>query len=64
VIELAPEGDKKVWKYAFNRIAFAELHVSLDGREVWLQPHLQGTSVTDPYSMFFKAGTEEDERRD
>jgi hypothetical protein len=64
VIELAREGDKNVWKYAFNRIAFAELHVDLDGKEVWHQPHLQGTSIADPYTMFYKAGTEEEAGRE
>jgi hypothetical protein len=61
VIELVKEGQKNVWKYAFNRIAYAELHVDLDGKEVWRQPHLQGTSINDVYGMFYKAGTEEGE---
>lgn len=55
VIELVQEGENKpVWKYAFTRISFAELHVDLDGKEIWTQPHLQGTGASDPYWLFFK----------
>jgi len=55
VIELVREGENKpVWKYAFTRISFAELHVDLDGKEVWTQPHLAGTGSSDPYWLFFK----------
>lgn len=55
VIELAREGEKSMWKYAFNRIAWAELHVELDGREVWTQPPFylsSPPSYQDPYWLF------------
>ncbi len=54
VIELVREGEKEVWKYALTRIAFAELHVHLDGKEVWRQAHLRGTVSDEPYWLFFK----------
>jgi hypothetical protein len=55
VVELVREGENKaVWKYAFTRISYAELHVDLDGKEIWTQPHLQGTGSSDPYWLFFK----------
>lgn len=55
VIELFREGENKpVWKYAFTRISYAELHIELDGKEIWAQPHLQATGSSDPYWLFFK----------
>jgi hypothetical protein len=40
------------WKYALTRLSFAELHVELDGTDVWTQPQLQGTTAADPYWLF------------
>lgn len=54
LIELVREGEKSVWKSGFARCAFAEVHVELDGKKLWTQPHLQGTPATDPYWLFFK----------
>jgi hypothetical protein len=45
------ENSRPVWRYGFNRIAFAELHVSLDGEEIWTAPHLSGTSSGDAYHL-------------
>ncbi|MGO9112897.1 MAG: hypothetical protein ACLP9L_26995 [Thermoguttaceae bacterium] len=39
------------WRYGFNRIAFAELHVFLDDKEIWTAPHLSGTSSEDAYHL-------------
>ncbi|MBI3862189.1 MAG: hypothetical protein HY290_09870 [Planctomycetia bacterium] len=54
VIELVRDGDKSIWKSGFARCAFAEVHVELDGKDVWTQPHLRVTSESDPYSMFVR----------
>jgi hypothetical protein len=55
VLEAVSEKDKDpVWKYAFTRLTIAELHVDLDGKEVWTLPQLNNTSPTDPYLVFFK----------
>jgi hypothetical protein len=54
VIELTRDGETSVWKSGFARCAFAEVHVELDGKDVWTQPHLQFTGSSDPYSMFFR----------
>jgi len=54
VIEAVREDDKSVWKYGFARCAFAEVHVELDGKDVWTQPHLNGTGRSDPYWLFFR----------
>lgn len=53
-IEAVRESDKSVWKYGFARCAYAELHVELDGKDVWTQSHLDGTASADPYWLFFK----------
>lgn len=54
VIELVRDGEQSLWKCGFARCAFAEVHVELDGKDVWSQPHLQRTSASDPYSMFVR----------
>jgi hypothetical protein len=54
VIEVVREDEKPVWKYALTRISYAEVHVELDNREVWTQPHLQGTNSSQPYWLFFR----------
>jgi hypothetical protein len=54
VIELSRENEKPVWKYGFNRISFAELHVELGDKEIWTQPHTFRAGPEDPYWLFFK----------
>jgi hypothetical protein len=55
VIEARREGDNDpVWRYAFTRLTIAELHVDLDGKEVWTLPQINSTAPTDPYLVFFK----------
>ncbi len=45
------ENSAPVWRYGFNRIAFAELHVFLDHEEIWTAPHLNGTSPEGDYHL-------------
>ena len=55
VIELVREGEEKpAWKFAFTRISYAELHIQLDDKEIWTQPHLQGTKSSDAFWLFFR----------
>lgn len=54
VIELVREAEKSVWKAGFSRCAFAEVHVELDGKDVWSQPHINQTSSGETYSMFVR----------
>lgn len=54
VIEAVRDRDKSVWKYGFTRCAYAEVHVELDGKDVWTQPHVNGTGSSDPYWLFFQ----------
>ncbi len=53
-IEVVRDAEKPVWKYALTRISYAEVHVDFDGREVWTQPHLEGTNPIQPYWLFFR----------
>ena len=43
------------WHYSLARLGSAELHVSLDGAEVWEQPRTPGVvgQPKDPYWLFF-----------
>jgi hypothetical protein len=53
VIELVRDSvTNTAWKYALTRLSFAELHVQIDGTDVWTQPQLQGTTAADPYWLF------------
>jgi hypothetical protein len=53
LIELVQtENNKAVWKCAFTPISYAELHVELDGKEVWTTPQLLLTVASDPYYLF------------
>ena len=54
VIELVREAEKSVWKAGFSRCAFAEVHVELDGKDVWSQPHINQTGSGETYSMFVR----------
>ena len=42
------------WHYSFARLGSAELHVELDGKEVWRQGRTPGVvgQPTDPYWLF------------
>jgi hypothetical protein len=46
--------DKARWHYSFARLGSAELHVEIDGREVWKQDRAPGVvgRPTDPYWLF------------
>ena len=63
------DTEAATWQYGFVRLGSAEMHVSLDGGEVWTQPRTPGVigAPTDPYWMFFKPAlrplTEEPENR-
>jgi serine/threonine protein kinase len=47
LVEAVERDDSSTsWQYAFNRCTIAELHVSLDGREVWQCPMLEHNSRT------------------
>jgi hypothetical protein len=53
VIELVRDSLKNTsWRYALTRLSFAQLHIELDGTDVWTQPQLQGTTAADPYWLF------------
>jgi hypothetical protein len=42
------------WQYSLARLGSAELHVELDGKEVWKQDRTPGVvgKATDPYWLF------------
>ena len=48
---LAAEANGSRWQYLLGRVSSAELHVALDGREVWAQNRTPGIigRPTDPY---------------
>ena len=53
VIEVRESKDGLEWWYALGRFGFAELHINIDGKEVWQRPELRnGTSSIDPYHLF------------
>jgi hypothetical protein len=45
------------WKYSLARLGSAEMHVLIDGREVWTEPRTPGVfgQPVDPYWLFFLA---------
>ncbi len=51
---LGETRDKARWHYSLARLGSAELHVELDGREVWKQDRAPGIvgRPTDPYWLF------------
>jgi len=54
ILEAVREGDTDPgWRYALTRLTIAELHVALDGDEVWTLPQLKSTARTDPYWVYF-----------
>ena len=58
VLEAVHDGvSDPVWKFAFTRLTFAELHVDLDGKEVWTLPSINSTPPTEPYLVFFQPVT-------
>jgi hypothetical protein len=61
VIEVVRENEKLAWRYAMTRISYAELHVEFDKHEIWTQSHLQGTSASNPYWLFFRPTSPEEQ---
>lgn len=56
----ASAGEKSPrWKYSLVRLGSAELHVSIDGKEVWTEPRTPGIvgQPVDPYWLFWTAPT-------
>lgn len=54
-IEAHSTQAQPVWKYSLARLGSAELHVLLDGQEVWTEPRTPGIAgqPVDPYWLFF-----------
>ena len=56
LIEAQVHDGKKGWYYALARFGFAELHVNIDGTEVWAQPRIGTAGASagsrDPYFLF------------
>lgn len=50
------------WHYSLARLGSAELHVELDGKEVWKQSRTPGVigSADDPYWLFFSPSVSSD----
>jgi hypothetical protein len=53
-IEAVAVESQPVWKYSLIRLGSAEMHVELDGREVWTVPRTPGVvgRPEDPYWLF------------
>lgn len=47
-----PDGGKPSWHYALARFTFAQVQVSLDGKDVWKQPALSTARPEEPYFIF------------
>ena len=54
LIEAAGEGGGAKFRYALARLGHAELHVALDGREVWRQERVADTRPRDAYWLLFR----------
>jgi hypothetical protein len=48
------EAGAAKFRYALARLGHAELHVEFDGKEVWRQERVAGTSPRDPYWLLFR----------
>lgn len=54
-IELSTTGSgEPLWQFALNRVSSGELHVSLDGREIWSCSHREDVGVRSPYCLFHR----------
>lgn len=53
-IEAQGTAQSPRWRYSLARLGSAEMHVLLDGREVWTEPRTPGVlgQATDPYWLF------------
>lgn len=50
IIEAAPDKNSSLrWQCAFIRLGHAEMHVEIDGHEVWRQERVAQTDLRDPY---------------
>ncbi|HEX5444589.1 MAG TPA: hypothetical protein VFW87_12195 [Pirellulales bacterium] len=49
VIEATGDEPARHWQCAFMRLGHAEMHVEIDGKEVWRKERLGPTSLQDPY---------------
>jgi len=44
-------NSQPAWYCGFNRLGWAELHVTFDDNEIWTAPHIRGTSPSGSYYM-------------
>lgn len=54
LIEAVDDGAAPRFQFALARLGHAELHVSLDGKEVWHKNRVEDTSGRDPYWLHFR----------
>ena len=55
VIELSATGSgDPLWRFALNRVSSGELHVSLDGREIWSCSRRGDVGQRSPYCLFHR----------
>ena len=55
VIELSATGSgDPLWQFAINRVSSGELHVSLDGREIWSCSRRDDVGQRSPYCLFHR----------
>jgi hypothetical protein len=52
IIEAVQRDGATEWQYGVGRFGFAELHVALDGEEVWTRDIISSTTSTEPYWLF------------
>lgn len=54
-IELSATGSgEPLWRFALNRVSSGELHVSLDGREIWSCSRRVDVGQRSPYCLFHR----------
>lgn len=59
-IEAAPDKNSALrWQCAFLRLGHAEMHVEIDGQEVWRQERVAQTDLRDPYWLTVAASPPE-----
>lgn len=52
LLEVRERKGQRSWEYALAEFTWAEVHVSLDKREVWNHPNITSSDNSEPYYLF------------
>lgn len=57
LVEAKKDGEALAWNYSLARLGHAEMHVTLDGHEIWTVARVDAAPPTEPYFLHYETIT-------